>query len=164
MSFERALPFVLRMEGGYVNDPDDPGGATNKGITQATYTAWLGPEGPKDVRNISDAAVADIYKTRYWLAAQCHRLPWPLSLAHFDASVNHGVGRAIKLLQDAAGATPDGVWGPETEAKAGPLTVDAQLWRRLQFYYEITSKKPQLNKFLLGWLRRVLKLREACST
>ena len=61
--FKKALKFVLKWEGGYVNDPDDKGGATNKGITQCTYNGWLKTKGlkPKDVKNITDVEVAQIY-------------------------------------------------------------------------------------------------------
>ena len=74
--FKKALKFVLDREGGYVNNPNDRGGATNKGITQNTYNAYLKGIGRAscDVRNITDAEVEKIYYSRYWLSANCHKM------------------------------------------------------------------------------------------
>ena len=74
--FKKALSFVLKWEGGYVNNPNDRGGATNKGITQNTYNSYLQSKGrpTKDVRYITDAEVEDIYYSRYWLPAKCHEM------------------------------------------------------------------------------------------
>ena len=75
--FERALPRILAHEGGYVDDPRDPGGATNKGITHKTYSGWLRSKGlpDKNVRYISDAEVAAIYRQNYWDRIQGDNLP-----------------------------------------------------------------------------------------
>lgn len=94
--WERAIAFVLRWEGGYVNDPNDPGGETNMGISKRSY-----PD--VDIANLKrDQAVA-IYQRDYWQASGADKLEWPLSLMHFDTAVNAGVGRANQLLQDSGG-------------------------------------------------------------
>ena len=92
--FEKALAFVLSVEGGYTDDPVDRGGATNKGITQREYTEWLRMNHlPKrKVVDILNADVREIYWSEYWLAGRCDRMPWPLCLAHFDDCANVGVG------------------------------------------------------------------------
>ena len=166
MSFDLSLPVILEHEGGYVNDPDDRGGATNQGITQKTYTAWLKDNGLKkrDVSRITDAEVADIYRERYWLEGQCDSLSTPSDLIHFDACVNHGPRNAIKILQRSIGVRSDGHFGPKTlaavqEWHAGDL-ADAMLWERLRFYRKIVLRDSRQNKFLLGWLSRVLNLRK----
>ena len=84
--FAQSLPFVLRWEGGFVDDPDDPGGRTNKGVTQAVYKAWRAGEGlaPRDVAQIEDAEVAAIYERDYWRRAQACTLPRKLDLVQFD--------------------------------------------------------------------------------
>lgn len=163
--FDRALPLVLKYEGGYVNDPADPGGATNKGITQAVYDAWRHAKGQplRPVRAIADDEVREIYLRRYWQAGHCDELPWPLSLAHFDACVNAGIRQATVLLQRAAGVPDDGVWGPMTRAAAPRAPFLAVLMERLRFYDRLVQQKPVLGKFFRGWVRRVLILREEAA-
>ena len=161
----QALPFTLEYEGGFVDDPDDPGGRTNKGITQKTYDAWQDSAGrPKaDVFHITDAEVGAIYHQRYWVDGKCEPLPWPVSMVHFDACVNHGLKNAAKLLQRAAGVTDDGAIGPMTLQAVGNRPAlrlaERTLWARLDFYEAITDRRGTLRKFLRGWLKRVLKLR-----
>ncbi len=164
--FLDALPVTLRFEGGYVNDPDDPGGATNKGITQKTYNAWTRSKAlpPKAVRGITTDEVEAIYHRDYWLKGKCDALPWPASLAHFDACVNHGPRNAAKLLQRAAGVTDDGKIGPVTLAAVADMArasalVNLMLWKRLEFYEAIARRRKASRKFLLAWLSRVNHLR-----
>lgn len=101
MTFEDALAFVLRWEGGYVDHPADPGGATNLGVTQATYDAHRSRAGlpARSVEFISRAEVETIYREAYWLRAGCDTISPPaLALCVFDAAVNSGVGAALKWL------------------------------------------------------------------
>ena len=120
--FDAALTHVLAMEGGWSNDPVDPGGATNFGITIGEFAHETGvalspdtqPQLTADLRHISPALVRSIYFKRYWQAAFCDRLPAGLALMHFDAAVNHGVGTAALLLQSALDVDPDGEIGPDT--------------------------------------------------
>lgn len=166
--FEVALPVILRAEGGFVDHPDDPGGATNRGITQSTYTNWLRTVGreSRSVKDITDEEVIDIYRSQYWEEAHCDDVPWPVSLAHFDAAVNHGVRQAIRFLQGVTGANVDGIWGPETQGAVARMDPDEllreALWARLKFYASITVRRPQFRTFLAGWLLRVIKLRQRC--
>lgn len=99
--FEKALSFVFGNEGGYSNDPDDRGGATNLGITQSTLDrARLEINGlPSSVRNLTRAQAEEIYRVFYWEESKADMLPYPLCTLHFDGAVNHGVGGAGKLLQ-----------------------------------------------------------------
>lgn len=162
--FAQALPIVLSAEGGYSSDPRDRGGETNFGVTQATYHEWLDSIGERrrPVRDITPEEVERVYHARYWLAAKCDALPWPVSAAHFDAAVNHGVGRAVRMLQEVLGVAIDGVFGPVTMAAAegvdpGELVNDL-LWIRIAFYQRI-SRGDQV-AFLRGWLARILELRK----
>jgi len=89
-NFERAIAFVLRHEGGYINDPRDPGGETNFGISKRAYP----------MLNIRDLNIEDaklIYKKDYWDKAGCGALDWPLCLVHLDACVNLGIARAAEI-------------------------------------------------------------------
>lgn len=165
--FREALPLILKYEGGYVNDPADPGGATNKGITQRVYDVYrTGRSLPRQgVQLITPAEVEAIYLVNYWQAGHCDLLPWPLSLAHFDACVNTGLAQAMKLLQRAAGVADDGVWGPVTaaavQARGAGAIMAEQLLERLRFYDLLVQQKPALVRFFRGWVNRVLRLREA---
>lgn len=95
-NFERCLAVTLAWEGGYANHPDDPGGATMRGVTQGTYDEYMRALGKRrrPVRGITDAELRDIYRKNYWDACGCDALPTGLDLCVFDAAVNTGVGRA----------------------------------------------------------------------
>lgn len=107
-NWSRCLAFVLKWEGGWADNPADPGGATMRGITLATYTRWRQAKGQsvptkEDLRHISDTEVAQIYHDWYWVASKSDQLPWPLCLANFDTAVNAGVGRAQEMLEKSNG-------------------------------------------------------------
>lgn len=157
-SYERALRHVLIYEGKYSDHPSDPGGATNLGITIAVLAAWRGRAVTKaDVRALTLDEAAAIYKARYWDNARCDDLPAGLDLAAFDCAVNQGVGRAARLLQQAAGATVDGVLGPKTlsAVRAGDarLILLEFMARRMQGY---GSLQKLFRVFGLGWSRRLM--------
>lgn len=168
-AFERGLAFVLRIEGGYVNDPYDNGGATNKGIIQRTYDGWRKSLKlpARDVREITGEEVRDIYRRRFWGRASCPLLPDDVAIAHFDAAVNHGVLRAGKLLQRATaqGLAEDGIVGPATLAGVEAwsdqkLLVKAYLRQRQEFYHGLVERDPWQNRFIRGWLKRLTWLHE----
>lgn len=161
--FEEALKFVLAREGGFVKDPSDPGGVTNFGITQTTYDRWREAKRLhwRSVRYIDDREVFNIYLTNYWERGQCDKLKWPLSLAHFDSTVQHGI--APLLLQRALDVQQDGVIGPKTLAKANE--GDPGRWayllllERVWYYDSLDERNPALTKFLTGnWLKRLKHL------
>jgi len=175
MSFERALPFILRMEGGYVDDPDDLGGATNKGITQKTYSSWRNDDKP--VKEITDTEVATIYEAEYWEAGRCDALSWPVSLAHLDGMVQHRPKDASRMLQSAinrlgSDLTVDGAIGPKTLAAANQCDaqalVEELLWQRIAYYRELANHSHEVRreanrKFLPIWIRRMEHLRMAAK-
>lgn len=157
-----ALDFTLRWEGGYVNDPDDPGGATNKGVTQAVYDTWRAKQKlPKQpVRKIAQSEVMAIYENGYWNACQCGGLPAPVDLVVFDSAVNCGVGRAARWLQRALGVAEDGNIGPRTLAAAREFGTPLELARKVSVsraahYTKIISENPTLKKFHNGWTNRL---------
>lgn len=130
--FADALLHVLEMEGGFSDDPYDPGGPTNRGITLAVYARFKGESVDATSRarlvevlkRIPDDDVRAIYGKRYWEPAKCEGLPPAVALFHFDAAVNHGVRGAALMLQQAAGVQADGEIGPETlSAVAGRNTA-----------------------------------------
>lgn len=158
-----------------MNDPDDPGSATNRGITQATYDAWRARKSwPKrDVRSITDAEVEQIYEAMYWDAASCSQYDPLLGIAVFDCAVHSGVSRAVRLLQLVAGTREDGLWGPKSAAalratiethggsRAGiAAVISAYLDRREEFLREVVKRRPKSQKYLDGWLNRLNDLRK----
>lgn len=165
-SFRDAMVFVLRWEGGFVDHPADPGGATNKGVTQAVYDAWRVQSGQakRSVRQIETAEVDAIYERNYWAASRCPQLPSPLELVQFDTAVNMGVGRAVRFLQQAVGTAADGSFGPGTAAAVTSADLGTTLVRycelREGFYRAIVDRKPSQGVFLKGWLNRLNALRK----
>jgi len=108
-NWTRARAFIAKWEGGWADNPADPGGATNKGITIGTFTRWREAKGlptptKEDLRNITDAETDEIYRKWYWEASGSDKLPWPLALAHFDTAVNAGPGRAKEMLDKSGGS------------------------------------------------------------
>jgi len=117
---EQSLEWLLEEEGGWSNHPADRGGATMYGVTQATYNAWRKKKGrpQQSVRLMTKEEAYELYDSEYWRAADCHRLPWPISYLVFDAAVNSGVRRGVRWMQAGIGTKADGVVGPNTIAKA----------------------------------------------
>ena len=158
MSFDTALAFVLGFEGGYSDHPSDPGGRTNLGITQGTLDAFRrdhDPSLPADVRSLKRAHAARIYRSGYWDAVDGDELPPGIALLAFDCAVNQGPGRAVRLLQEAAGVTADGKIGPKTLAairEASPLTLIREYALRRALAYVATGRMAIFGK---GWFRRL---------
>lgn len=167
--FERALQFVLDHEGGWSDHPQDPGGATMRGITLATYRAWCASQGRPEpdkaaLRNITPAEVRAIYQARYWQVCRCDELPPALALLTFDMAVNAGPGRGVRILQQAVGAGVDGLIGPLTIAAARraaerrPIGAVEEYGVRRALYY---ASLPIFGTFGLGWLRRTMAAQTA---
>lgn len=155
---DACLAFTLRpdVEGGWSDDPHDPGGATMRGVTLATFSAWLGrPATKAELRAITPAAERAIYGERFWNPLRCDALPPGVDLMVFDHGVNTGTTRSARILQSAAGATPDGHIGLVTLAlvaklPVGPL-IDA-LENAQRGYYRGLAQFPRYGK---GWLNRL---------
>lgn len=163
MNYEQSLAFVLRWEGGWSNDSRDPGGATNRGVTQKTYDSYLALNGQHShtVRDITDKEVSDIYSVHYWAKAHCNQLPPDLAPCVFNCAVNSGVDRAIKLLQRTLQVTEDGIVGPKTLAAVKPGLAARYCDVHEQFYRNLVASKPSLSVFMTGWLNRLNSLRAA---
>jgi uncharacterized protein (TIGR02594 family) len=161
--FQTALAHVLEMEGGFSDDPYDPGGPTNKGITLNDFAKWRGltidatsrARLIEDLKSIPDDAVAEIYRARYWQPASCGLLYDAVAVMHFDAAVNHGVSGATRLLQAALGVVGDGEVGPQTLAAARSQPARTIV----EGYAELRRTRyralPHFWRFGRGWLRRV---------
>jgi lysozyme family protein len=160
--FQKALAYTLKHEGGWSDDPADPGGATMQGITLATARNY-GIETREALRAISQEKVAEIYGAGYWLFGQVDDQRVATKL--FDMAVNMGAAAAVKILQLAVLAAPDGKWGPKTLAAtnaADPKVLLAALCRgSAERYRAIVEKRPASAKFLKGWLRRAAGVPDA---
>lgn len=138
------LEFVLQREGGYVNDPNDLGGETNKGITYRTYNEYRKTKGlkPQSVKNITDAEVKEIYYNNYYKASGADKISDPvLSSYVFDTAVNMGVSRAKSFLNQSN----------------GDVSKYEQL--RREKYIEFTQARPSQKIYLQGWNNRVNELK-----
>lgn len=130
MDFNKALAFVLAKEGGYSNDPTDRGGETNFGISSKANPGV-------DIKNLTKEGAGAIYKAKYWDAIGADSLPAGLRLAAFDAAVQHGVGTAKRLIEQAGG------------------DVAKLIGARKALYANLIERDPSQKKFEKGWANRI---------
>jgi lysozyme family protein len=164
-SFDIALAHVLKHEGGFVDHPADPGGATNMGITRAPLTRARNRQATAtDVRALARPEAASIYRRFYWQPVRADDLPAGLDHAVFDLAVNSGTTRAAKLLQRVLGVAQDGAIGPATlEAARRAVTTDAirALQRERLAFLQNLATWPVFGR---GWRARVAAVeREALA-
>ena len=154
-NFDKSLEMLLKHEGGFVNHPRDPGGMTNLGVTRAVYEDWLGRKvTEEEMRNLTPADVAPIYKKNYWDRVKADDLPSGADWAAFDWAVNSGSGRPAKAIQLAVGAKPDGAIGPMTLAAVkavNPETIIKAVYETRQAFYKHLKTFDTFGK---GWTRR----------
>ena len=173
--FDESMEFTLRWEGGFSDHPDDPGGATNMGVTQKTYDAFRVGLGffKRPVLEITHVERDNIYRFQYWKKAGCDEqaiFSPMIAMVQFDAAVNVGVSRSTKWLQGAVRANRDGIYGPLThEAFSIRLDeigedemADQLLTKREEWYIYLRDKPAPANfgVFYKGWTNRVNDLRE----
>ncbi len=159
-TFAKAMPHVFSEEGGYVDHPKDPGGATNLGITIATLSAWDGKKASKaDVKALTKKKATDIYKANYWDKVAGDDLPAGVDYAVFDFAINSGPARAVKMLQKIVGVDQDGVIGAKTLAAvqkmASDKIVNALCDSRLAWLRTLSTFRT----FGKGWTSRVSRVR-----
>jgi uncharacterized protein (TIGR02594 family) len=161
--FDRALAHVLRQEGGYTDDPVDPGGPTNLGITLIDLASWKNKSaaGPSradlkaELRTLTPATVAPIYLSLYWVPSCAAQMPAALALMHFDASINHGLTGAAQMLQEALEVASDGEIGPETLGAIHSANTTRVLNRYADIRRSRYRELPHFWRFGRGWLARV---------
>lgn len=153
-----ALEYTLEFEGGYSDDPDDHGGATNFGVTQKTLDAYRAkhPEFPASVKGLSVELAAEIYRDEYWRYDDIKSQRVATKL--FDMGVNFGRATAVMMLQRGLGAYPDGMFGPMTLASVNSTPANVVLALLADAcekrYVAILRKDPSQEKYRKGWLRR----------
>ena len=156
IKFDDIIEVVLHHEGGYVNDPKDPGGETNFGIAKRSH-----PD--VDIKNLTEEGAKEIYKEHYWDRNKVEDLPENLRHIYFDMCVNQGRSRAVRIMQRAANAKGanlkvDGGMGPKTIAAIDGVEFDRVSSYRVKYYADLVTRKPDLEKFYFGWFRRALEV------
>ena len=163
-NFTTCLARVLASEGGFVNNPADPGGMTNLGCTKSTWEEFVGhPVSEADMRALTPDDVAPLYKRKYWDKVSGDLLPAGLDYCVFDAAINSGPGRAAKWLQALVDVTADGAIGPGTLAAVDNFSVQDLIAhyndQRLQFLESL----PTWGTFGKGWGNRVAQVQSTAS-
>lgn len=152
LTFQQIFDRLIGHEGGYVNDPRDPGGETNWGITKGTALA-NGYAGA--MKAMTREQAFKIYQSAFWVRYQCEKMPSAIAYQFFDAAVNHGLGNASRMLQRAVGVADDGVIGNMTLAAVKKMAISDVIMRlnaeRLEFY----CKLGNFATYGKGWVRRV---------
>lgn len=130
--FDRAMQFVLKWEGGFVDHPNDPGGATNHGISSRAHNLTY-----EQVKNMTVEQAKEIYYRDYWVKAGCDKLSWPMNLIVFDTAVNVGLSRSVSWLDPK------------------DITPENYIARRMQHYISLKRLWPDFGR---GWMNRVQDL------
>ncbi len=151
-AFQKAMIRNQKNEGGYVNDPDDPGRETKFGISARWYPN-------EDIKNLTRQRANAIYYRDYWLKPKLYNLPYPLDDAVFDKAVNQGPQTAVQHLHSILGITPGSIIGEETMAKLNQYSDLSEIVRAYNIkanerYDELVAENPSLKKYLNGWKRR----------
>lgn len=173
-NFSIAIEHTLKAEGGYVNDPDDPGGETYKGIARTRNSKWPGwvrvdilrqqPGFPANMEQDGElqAMVHALYEVNYWDKIKGDDIAdQDVAESIFDFAVNAGPRTSSRLAQMSVGATADGVIGPATLAKINADDKRAFLatfaLAKISRYVQICEKRPTSRKYFFGWVRRTLE-------
>jgi lysozyme family protein len=171
-NFIASLKHLLKSEGGFTNDPRDPGnklpdgraGSTMLGVTQATWENFIGKRVTQEqMKQLRPESVGPIYKVKYWDAVKGDELPAGLDYLMFDFAVNAGPGRAAKIMQEALGVTADGVIGRITMkaiSEADPHDLIERFSDAKEAYYRSLKTFETFGK---GWLRRVSEVKGYAS-
>ena len=164
----KLIPHILKFEGGFVNDPDDLGQETNKGVTYKTYKLYRKRKGLpeptiEDLKNLSDEEFTDILKTMYWDSCLGDRIEsQSVANAIVDWAWNSGTRTAVKEVQQILGVEDDGILGYITLAainSRSPLPLFGAIQTARKFYIErICIARPKNKKYYKGWVNRINNL------
>ncbi|MFD1197091.1 glycoside hydrolase family 108 protein [Brucella gallinifaecis] len=159
-NFKKVMPYLFNEEGGFVDNPHDPGGATNMGITINTLSAWNNAQAsPQDVKNLTQAEATKIYQQQFWNKIDGDDLPSGVDYAVFDFAVNSGPGRAAKTLQAIIDQPQDGVIGARTVAAVSAHSPEEIINALCDARAEWLKGLSTAATFGKGWLARVERVR-----
>lgn len=160
-TFLKVMPWVFEEEGGYVDHPKDPGGATNLGITHRTLSAWRGrPVTKQDVKNLTRQEAQNIYKSEYWDQVRGDRLPAGLDYSLFDYGINSGPSRSARELQTIVGVTPDGIIGSQTIEAIKKFDLKTLINKFAAARIAFLRRNKNWKTFGKGWTIRVERVRK----
>jgi len=164
-NWDKSFAMVIKSEGGFVNNPKDPGGMTNLGVTRANWQAYLNRDVTEsEMRALTPDIVKPFYKTMYWDKIKGDQLPSGVDYAAYDLAVNSGTGKAAKFLQEIAGVAADGVIGPKSleaiNACNPEQTVEALCDMRMDFLKRLST----FGTFGKGWSIRVAGVKDAATS
>jgi lysozyme family protein len=146
--FPKFMDRLLSHEGGYVNDPQDPGGETNWGISKRSYPHV-------DIRNLTREGAIGLYRRDFWEASGADELPPAVGFQLLDGAVNSGIDRATQWLQRAARVADDGKLGPVSRAAIKAADPNDLVLRFLAERLEFMSSLSTWGRFGKGWARRI---------
>lgn len=149
-NFDKCIARLLQTEGGYVNDPQDPGGETNFGISKRSYPNV-------DIKSLTWEKAAAIYKRDYWDPLDLDRAPDGIGYQLLSFSVNSGVGTAIRALQRAVGVADDGAIGPQTRAAIARMQDHDIIMRLVAERIIFMSNCHNWERDGKGWMRRLAR-------
>jgi lysozyme family protein len=152
MDFDSAFAKLMHHEGEFADHPDDPGGATRYGITEAVARA-NGYQG--DMRELPLATAKAIYKTMFWDTLQADKIHPALRFDVFDAAVNSGVGQAVRWLQRAVGTKEDGIIGPITLDATQRNNPDKARAQMVGYRLRMMTQLKTWPSFGRGWANRI---------
>lgn len=164
-NFKISLEHVLQYEGGWSNNPQDPGGATMKGVTLAVFRKFYGSDKSKDdLKNITETQLECIYKKGYWDVCKCDNLPSGIDFVVFDAAVNSGTGTSVKWLQKAVEADVDGILGIKTLEQVRTSLINETIYTMCFYRLDFMQNLSNWKTFGKGWSKRVFKVLYAALT
>jgi|DEB0MinimDraft_3_1074331.scaffolds.fasta_scaffold90500_2 lysozyme family protein len=162
MTFESCLPYILKEEGGFIDHPEDPGGATNHGITRKTWETFTGKKATiDDIKKLTISDVTPAYKKLYWDKVRGDELPLGVNLAVFDFAVNSGPTTAIRHLQKVADVEADGIFGPDTKREVWAMDANQLIFDLCQSRYLFLHSLDHFPTFGRGWTSRISRILSA---
>ena len=149
MNFDLAFDRLMGHEGGYVNDPNDPGGETNWGVSKRSYPNL-------DIKNLTRDAAKTIYRRDFWERVHGDDLYDGVAFQTFDFAVNSGIETAVRYLQRALGVADDGAWGAVSADAAKTISETDQIMRLNAERLDFMTRLKVWPSFSRGWARRIV--------
>lgn len=150
MRFDNAFDRLIGHEGGYVNNPKDPGGETNWGISKRSYPNL-------DIKKLTREDARKIYRRDFWDRIKADKLPDGVAFQVFDFAVNSGIETAIRYLQRTVNVADDGYWGPISQAAADKMDESDMIMLLNAERLDFMTRLKNWDTFSKGWARRIAK-------
>lgn len=156
MTFETCFDRLLGNEGGYSNDPADPGGETNWGVSKRAY-----PD--VDIKNLTRDGAKELYMRDFWMALRMANFHEAIQFQLFDFAVNSSIQTAIRYMQRAVGVADDGHWGPASQAAADRQSDTDTLFLLNAERLDFMTRCKNWSDAGRGWARRIATNLRYCA-